>query len=472
MPSDHPDAPDDSGAAAVSAVSAASAATGAAAGAEAPGARVADGARTRTLRPATHADISALADLWAYAFPGERTPSERARALREGGVYGGIESSWVVEEEGRLAAAFRTYPLRCWVHGRCEPTMGLAAVAVVPEFRRRGLGRWACEQALRIGRERGDTMSLLFPFRVSFYENLGYALAGELHRYRFAPSDLALSDGWQRVERVTGDAQKEVREVYGRVARQGSGLLERNGRMWRFQRENGLSTLIFRGSDGAPRGYAVIKPARATTGSTEWTLRVRELLAEDDEAHEALLGWISAQRDQWQEVVYDALPGERFHRRLPHPQRPGSGRARALWFHSATILRGPMARVLNVEKLLAPDGPSDGRSTRPPHGSSDGPLANPGPVRTHDFLHIGEPFRLYDPILPENDGVWEGGEWRPEADEGRPVPQRTHRPEGPENQGAAQSADPSGTADLSIAEFTDRFLNPPGGPDFRLLDTF
>jgi predicted acetyltransferase len=386
----------------------------------------------RTLRPATDADIPALSELWAYAFPGERTAAERARGLREGGVYGGVESSWVVEEGGRMAAAFRTYALRSWIRGRCHPVMGLAAVAVAPEFRRRGLGRWACEQALRIGRERGDTLSFLFPFRVSFYGNLDYALVGELHRYRFAPGVLPPFAGWERVSRATGDEAKEAREVYRRVAERSNGLLERTDRMWRFQRGSGLTTLLFRDEAGDARGYAIVRPSRGTrasgssgrAGSGEWTLRVRELVAEDAAAREALLGWISAQRDQWQEIVYDALPGEDFHRLLPHPQQPVSGRARSLWFHSATILRGPMARVLDVATVLEAMA-SDASAARP--------------------------LRIHDPVLAENCGTWDGGTWRVADEERR----------------AAASEAP----DLPLAELAERFLAPPG-TDFRLLDTF
>ena len=66
----------------------------------------------------------------------------------------------------------------------------MSGVAVAPDFRRRGLGRSLCAKALREGRQRGDVLSLLYPFRVSFYVGLGYTLAGEMHHYRFRPADL------------------------------------------------------------------------------------------------------------------------------------------------------------------------------------------------------------------------------------------------------------------------------------------
>lgn len=296
------------------------------------------------LRPATAADIPLLAELFNLAFPGERSVEERARGLREGGIYGGIESTWLAKLDGVPAGAFRAYRLVMHLHGRRWPTLGLASVAVSPAFRRRGIGRWMCREALRVGRERGDLLSALFPFRVSFYAGLGYVLAGTLHRNRFLLEDLPVSPGWERVHWLPRGASEEVREVYGRVAARSNGLLERSDRMWGFLQSEKYSAHVYRDAGGQATGYLVAGFRRRRAGTV---LRVRELLAEDSDAHEGLLGWVASQRDQASEAVLDSLPSEGFHRRLSHPRRPGSAAARGLWFESAGLLRGPMVRVLD-----------------------------------------------------------------------------------------------------------------------------
>src|SRR5512134_2999722 len=120
------------------------------------------------LVPAAAEDIEGLAALWSQAFPA-RGPVERVRELREGMTYGSLADCWLARDGDRIVGALRAYRLSMHARGRSWPTLGLAAVAVAPDCRRRGLGRRMCVHALRIGRERGCVLAALYPFRTSFY---------------------------------------------------------------------------------------------------------------------------------------------------------------------------------------------------------------------------------------------------------------------------------------------------------------
>lgn len=330
--------------------------------------------RRPLLRPAEAADVPELARLWAQAFPRERSVAERIDDLEQGLTWGGLEDCWVAEgREGAIDGALRTYRMTVHTWGRTWPAMGLAGVAVATHARRAGLARQICEEALRRARDRGDVLSILYPFRTSFYGNLGYVLAGELHRYRFAPEALPLLPGWRNV-RMAADAEvrEAVPEVYDRVARRSVGMLTRTSKAWAFLAAPDTWCPVHRGPDGELDGYLV---ARAGRSGPDAVLRVRELVAEGPEAYRALLGWLSAQRDQWAGVVYDALPGEEFHRLLDHPRVPRSGRARSLWFHSARVLRGPMYRLLDPSAVV-----EEGRSVE----VVDPVLDEPGEVSAGD----------------------------------------------------------------------------------------
>jgi len=382
--------------------------------------------RDTTFRMASEADIPGLAALWTEAFPGGRSTEDRVRELRDGMAYGTLADCRVIDVGGRMAAALRAYRMEMHFGGRIYPVVGLAGVAVAPDFRRRGLGRGICVQALREARRRGNVLSLLYPFRVSFYDDLGYTLAGQLHQYRFRPSELRLYPGWERVVRAGDDDLSEVRAVYERVAQRSNGLLERRRTIWRALLPSSRYVYLYRSAKGAATGYVMV----SAPGRRRPLLRIHELVWEDDEAYRGLLGWVSAQRDQYAFAVHDALPSEGFHRHLPHPRLEGSGKPRGLWMETARILRGPMLRVLNVGALQAEDS--------------------------------ADALAVHDPDIPENEGVWRGG---------RRVEDAASHPHHWRSTPQAGAAFLAGTLPGQLA--------PPDGwapvsdiHDFRLLDEF
>ena len=341
------------------------------------------------LQPAGEEHIPAMAALWSEAFP-EKPEERRLREVREGFQYGDLTDCWIVESEGRLAGALRTYRLTLNLFGSKVPTMGLAGVAVAPDFRRRGIGRRMCLAALRIARERGDLLSALYPFRTSFYRDMGFALAGALHRYRFNPAALPIYPGWDHVERAPDKGRDVAQEIYARVAGRSNGLLERTPQMWTFLDLIGAYLYLYRCVRGVPRGYVVVRGRGGPPEDSQ--LKVLEMVAENREAYLGLLGWLSVQRDQWGTVVYDSVPGEDFYERLDHPRTENSGSPRGLWFHSASILRGPMFRILNLEALFALGAEAGRVEPRSPLALPDGTV------------------QIRDPDIPENQGSWRGGE--------------------------------------------------------------
>lgn len=302
------------------------------------------------IRSADTNDIRALAELWARAFPGERTVEQRVRHLETGGVFGGLETAWIAERAGRTVGAFRAYALTQHMHGTPFRMMGLAAVAVDETARRRGIGRELCEHAVRVAHERGDTLSMLYPFRPAFYRGLGWGMTGQLHQYRFRPESLVPSAGASEVRRADASDAGAIAACYDRVAAETNGFIARTPRIWRSHLEAD-GTHAYVTGERAVRGYLIVRFGRAASPD-EKPLFIREIVAQDHESYDALLGWIGAQRDAWRLAHYDAAPDERFDHRLTDPRTPGFHPARYLWAPVARVIRGPMLRVLDVRAAL------------------------------------------------------------------------------------------------------------------------
>jgi predicted acetyltransferase len=366
------------------------------------------------IRKASRSDIRRVAELWVHSFPGERSVAERMHALETGGSASGIDVVWLAEDADGLAGASKLLPMVQYFAGSAVPMLGLAAVAVAPHARRRGVARRICEHALRTAHAEGRPVSVLYPFRPEFYARYGWALTGQLHRYTFRPETLMAPDaGAVRLARESDETA--IRACYERVALQSNGMIQRGPRAWK-QHLDAPGAYAWVLDDGGVRGYLIARYGKSR--STERRpLHVRELVAEDEAAYRSLLGWIPRQRDLWRRVSYDALPDEHFDMRLEDPRPPGHVNTRWLWSPTARVLRGPMLRIadvraafelrsawgtetpcsftLRVEDPQLAENSGDflveftGTATRVTPGATDGPVISLG-IGTLALLYTGE----------------------------------------------------------------------------------
>jgi predicted acetyltransferase len=336
---------------------------------------------SETFRPARPEELPELVRLVSHSFVG-RPPGAHEEHL-SAGPWGGLETLWVAEEEGRLTAACQLLPLTMWVGGARVPVMGLGTVAVAPDRRRRGLAARLVLAGMRHSRERGDHATALYPFRTSFYGRLGYGMAGEAHQYQIEPEMLPDAEeraGIELAESVA--ARDELRAVYARWAQDQTGQLVRTDAAWaKILDGDDRVAVLYRSPEGVPEGYAV---ARYRTGlsPTDRALEVEERAWLSSRARRGIYAWIASLGDQWRQVLYRAHPEERLAERLQEPRLPlGSAPSWRLWYPSATLMRGPMFRLLDVPAALA---------ARPRYGDAS----------------LEVELVVEDVQIPENSGPW------------------------------------------------------------------
>jgi predicted acetyltransferase len=302
------------------------------------------------VRAARRTEIPEIAELWAHTFPDGPSRADRIETLETGGAAGGVETVTVAVEGGRLAGALKSLRFNQHIGGAGLPMFGLSAVGVAPWARRRGVARDLCEHALREAHGRGDVVSALYPFRPLFYRRLGWALAGCLHRWWFTPEQLA--DPGDPDVRLAHDADiPGVDACYARFARRSNGLIDRDPDRWERIRGPADTHTFIAPGDGRLDGYLVVRYGSAHSGERR-PLYICELIADAPTAYGRLLRFVSRQRDLWRRIRYDASPDERFGDFLSDPRPPGYAAMRRLWFQTATIIRGPMVRIVNVPKAF------------------------------------------------------------------------------------------------------------------------
>lgn len=94
-------------------------------------------------------------------------------------------------EGGRLLAAAQAYRFSQMVRGVPKTCGGIAGVAAFPEARRRGLVRKVMNATLAELAEDGVAVSMLHPFKVSFYRSFGYITTDDTVVATYPPSAFA-----------------------------------------------------------------------------------------------------------------------------------------------------------------------------------------------------------------------------------------------------------------------------------------
>jgi predicted acetyltransferase len=312
--------------------------------------RVTEILRYRFARPD---EIPAIARLVAHSFPGpNRSAAVWEEQLRDPVQGGGAETLLVAEDTGRHAASLQLYPLRQWIGGQALSIAGVGMVTVSPAHRKRGLAAQLMTRALRAARERGDSASALYPFRVSFYQKLGYGHAGMALQYQVPPSALPDSPERTQVELLDHDnAYREALELYHRWVRAQTGQLERSERLWtQLCTAQDRALVGYRARGGALEGYALVV-YRTDLPRAQRYLEVDELVWTSLAARRGLYAWLASLGDQWEQVLLRALPSHQLvdwirEPRLPHAAAPGWG----LWAPAATLMMGPMFRLLDLRR--------------------------------------------------------------------------------------------------------------------------
>jgi predicted acetyltransferase len=299
----------------------------------------------RSVRPE---ELPELARLAGHSFIGR--PQEQMEEILAG-VNGGLDSLWVAREAGgRAVALCALHSFRQWVGGTALPMMGLGLVAVSPAYRRRRAAARLVISGLRRARERGDLVSALYPFRVSFYESLGYGSAGEALQFVVPPATLPDFPERDGMRLVDTDADRQLlQSLYRRWSPGQNGQLERTPGMW-TKALTERAGFLWSAASGEPEGYVLVR-YRPDLPPEKRFLEVEERGWVSRPARLGIYGWLASLGDQWSQVAYRAHPEERFSDFLREPRLPnGAAPGWGLWFPSATLLMGPMFRLVNLER--------------------------------------------------------------------------------------------------------------------------
>lgn len=216
----------------------------------------------------------------------------------------------------RVLATAAEHHFRQWFGGAEIPMSGIYGVATLPEHRGTGLATRALEQLLREARDRGVSISTLFPATLRPYRRLGYELAGTMTRHA-VPLEHLPSTASVPIEEYRSELLGEVRTCYRRAVASHNGPIDCDDRTWwperilehRDPNEN-FRAVVARGDDGV-EGYASFVHEHVQGQlEVEFDLACKHLVASTPRGLRALLAYLRGFRGLGQRVTFYGPPND------------------------------------------------------------------------------------------------------------------------------------------------------------------
>jgi predicted acetyltransferase len=254
------------------------------------------------IRPMRATQVDALAETGLRTFrSGDREAWQR---LLGASAILAPDDTLVATIGGRIAGHLTGFRFMMSLCGRDVPVRGIAGVAVVPEFRRQGVADAMMVALHKQMCRRREALSMLYPFRMSFYRKFGYGTVEWVDHLRVTPSRLPASPLRKNVRHLERPADEALlHRVYEASRHLGSGAFVRHPAWW----ERRVWTRV---NDGVvyedpktrrAQGYALYD-VPAEPAYPRQQAHVREIVAHTPDAFRGLLGYFEAMADQFKFV--------------------------------------------------------------------------------------------------------------------------------------------------------------------------
>ncbi len=269
----------------------------------------------------------------------------------------------VVEDSNEIVACVKIMPLKISFKGKIVDVGGISAVAVLPEYRRRGIADMMLKDALIRMFNARYPFSLLYPFQHRFYRKYGWEFIGQIIFYELEPSNIPMFEERFNVRKMKISDREKIKKVYSEKIKTVNFALLRNDAFWtRAVFPNFQNAYVY--DDGEIRGYIVFEMKKDQKNQAE--VEIKELVALTPKAYRGLWGFLASLTEQVSKIKYLAPPDEPLFDILIEPREPDFKRPFFEFKSYASICSGFMMRIVNLEealKLLTTTNASNGEVT-------------------------------------------------------------------------------------------------------------
>lgn len=310
------------------------------------------------LRNAEVDDLDRLVELHQWCYPLSKLDAEGRRDVYMNNPRADLEDVLVVTDSDLVVASMTAYRFTQYQEGAELPVVGVANVAVAPDYRREGIAGFLMKESLVIFEEQGVTACLLHPFSHCFYRNLGWGYSGEIRQYHIKTDQLsdydeALDDAELDAELFSGEDLSNLMDFYEAQARQSNGLLSRNERYWGERLVAPPRQVVLARFSGDLIGYLIYSLHEVQSDNDLLqNMEIHEWTAPTLDARDALLGFLARQSDQIESIRFTLQPDEPLHLWVDDPRSQSRRCIHRLYSETATVALGLMHRLVNLKSAF------------------------------------------------------------------------------------------------------------------------
>lgn len=319
------------------------------------------------VRRARDMDLPEMARIHSAAYPNVNiTLQERMERFRTNPRIS-LEDHWVCKKDDNLVGMFSLYDFSMYRAGKTIPAGGIGSVAVAAEARRERIAYWMMMKSIEVMDQNNVPLSILYPFRHSFYRHLGWGLIGRINLYRLSPESLPNFPERKFVRPVvTLEMKERVMECYRKFALRQNGTLMRHDPYWLEIVFKNAECFVYESPDSHEvEGYITFRyrPHPPDQAFMTTDIEVWDFVWNSRQALHGLLGFLAVQKDQVKVIILPDQSDLPLDQILSEPIMP-DGRHNfilgAETFHRGSGLMGRVVQIRRALKALGKMGEASG----------------------------------------------------------------------------------------------------------------
>ena len=284
-----------------------------------------------------------LKDLWDYCFAGGgETSEEDWKAWFSILNFDNCLGYFI---DGKIASTYVIHSYKMFVRGVLMKMGGIGAVATKPEFRKQRQITALIKESLKLMRKNQEYISVLYPFKFSFYRRYGYENCADFEWIISSPKNILLPKDFKplKIEEISQDESFKIcMPIREKIGSKFNLTIYDDLEFWKYHHAR-KKTKVFVIKDGEENvGYFTTRLEKKE-GPWNVRLNMRNVIVDSEAARLTVLDYIKKHTDQNKDFSYPLLGDERITDYFDD-----------LWEGSFKyqMTGGPMFRVVDVKKAM------------------------------------------------------------------------------------------------------------------------